>query len=212
MFPPRSPITGGRSSAHLRTTGQANTTGERRRLQLKADSSTLLSCPKNGLMGQFFHLKTLHSYSKCTQVPVSPRQQKDEDDLVVVRATPLCPSEMFKLTLEKQQRKEEKKLRELQNLQSAFEGDGIYSPGSSVGSKSRRRLQPISGTNHSGRRGRRKTKGCSSPIDKNQYNKPRNISPLKKETGLEEMTVHEARYKYKQTYPADHPPVIMKKL
>lgn len=167
-------------------------------------------------MGQFFHLKTLHSYSKCTLTPVCPRQQKSEDELVVVRATPLCPAEVFKLMVAKQKKKEEKKLQESQNmLQNAkkhggsnmkltFEDDDEYSQGSSLGSNSHSRLHPISRAKH-----RNIQRKSLSPIDKSRYSKARNISPLKKEMGLGCLTMQEARYKYKQIYPADHPPEIL---
>jgi hypothetical protein len=174
---------------------------DRRRLQLKPDSSTLLSSPKHGLMGQFFNLKTKNSYSKCTQIPISPRQRKSEDELVVVRATPLKPSELFGLSIQKTAKATEARRLSFQN----GSGDSL-SQGDSMGSNNQQRLQPIQNSQHK----RRKKKHVhTSPIDKSRYSKPRNISPLKRDIGLEELTIHEARHKYKQTYPTDHPPEIL---
>ena len=186
---------------------------DKRRLQLKADSGVLLSSPKQGLRGQYFQLKTRNSYSKCIKVPVSPRHQKTEDEMIVVHAHPMKPSEMMDLMLRKQNQAKAKLERQmtedLLKKQVSIKEMGLVDE-NSMGANNKKKLKPIN--TKSKRKKQTSTDLPSSPIDKNRYRNTRNISPLKKETGLQNLTYIEARYKYKQQYPSEHPPALhMKK-
>jgi hypothetical protein len=176
--------------------------GDRRKLQLKADSSILLGSPKQGLVGQYFDLKTRNSYSKCTQVPSQLRKQKNEDELVVVRATPLKPSEKYGSILDNKgpstlpNSKLARGLSFSDDTRTEESNDTIISPTSSP---SRRTLKPLK---HS------KSLKSPAPADNSGCQKASSVSPLKMKAGLGDMTMQEARFKYKQTYPTNHPPEL----
>lgn len=190
--------------------GEREAVQHRRKLQLKADSGVLMSSPKQGLSGQYFQLKTLNSYSKCTKVPVSPRNPKSEDELVVVHARPMKPSEVLDMMMKKQnaakaqlQRQITQGLKKQAPVSEHDRGDG-----GSLGANNKTKLKPI-------RRGksRRQIDGDSglpaSPIDKSKYRSSRHISPLKRKTGLQNLTYTEARLKYKEQFPTSHPPEVV---
>lgn len=201
---------------------------DRRKLQLKADSGVLLSSPKHGLTGQYFDLKTSHSYSKCTQVLSSPRHRKSEDELVVVYARPMKPSQLLDLQLRKQQNTkvllERQMTQALQKQASSFSPDDGHQQ--QVGDSNQRKLRPLNEI-EGGVKTRRSAAHAGglpcSPISKSGHGgggggewlqdqqpprPPRHISPLKRETGLHNLTYAEARTRYKQQYPCHHPPDI----
>ena len=189
---------------------------ERRKLQLKKDSSVLLSSPKHGLLGQLFDIKTRHSYSKCTCIPCSPRHKKTDDELVILRASSVKTSSLLSNMLSSQ--KSFKSLisdasirpgRRL-SFKDDNESGGCGDVTPSKYQSNQTVLSPISRLSRGDSRKHKKKAVCVSPIDKERCGKPRTISPLKKETGLDDLTYNDARYKYKEKYPTNCPPQISK--
>lgn len=196
------------SSSHGQ--GECGPAQHRRKLQLKADSGVLMSSPKQGLSGQYFQLKTHNSYSKCIKVPVSPRNPKSEDELVVVHARPMKPSEVLDMMMKKQQAAKAQLQRQItQDLKKqASVSEHDRRDGGSLGASNKTKLKPIKRGNS--RRQYDEDSGLPpSPIDKNSYRSARHISPLKQKTGLQNLTFTEARVKYKEQYPTSHPPEVV---
>lgn len=205
----------------------------RRPLQLREDSAALLSSPKQGLLQQYLQLKTRHSFSKCSRVLSSPRSPKSEDDLVVVHAQPKRPGKLGLLgssivagtstSLERSFRKQNshQSTHTTDKRSTACRADGSCSDDalSRACSSSSMLRQSSSSFSRSGLAAMNNSFGSSArlpPRSSVEDNNPsshhrvdsRYVSPLKMETGLANMTIHEARNEYKRMYPADHPPVL----